>query len=343
MPVRGIVFGGSPPEHRLKSATARAHVYEPTSDAVRGTRLSSHTDRSGTTVHGRASMGFGSVFAIAGIALAVAAMLERLDMAPGAPWWLGVAGGGLFAMAGMSFVLHGVVGIQAQRRVRRLRETHVREPWVWDHPWDDQGSRDDSGRRIARAIWSTVIIGLFLVPFNWVGFLSPERPVAFAVMAVLMDILLVACVWRTARLIMQRRKYGPTMLRFRRFPFRPGQEVELHMARPPHLAGIEAPVAVFRCVEERYEMQGSGKNRSKVVVAYELWSDRQRAEFRRGEFTWRFSVPEGIPGTALSERPPRYWELDLKIEVPGVDYAGTFLVPVYADGRRRSGASQRCG
>ena len=82
-------------------------------------------------------------------------------------------------------------------------------------------------------------------------------------------------------------------------------------------------------------MQQSGKNRSYVVVAYEVWSATQMADFQRGEYVWRFEVPDGLPGTALSERPPRYWELELTIATPGVDYAGTFLVPVYADGRRR--------
>ena len=313
----------------MKQGTVRPSVYEPTSDAARGTPLPNHVDRSGSTVHGSASIGFGAAFVVVGGTLGVLAALDRLDMAQGVPRWLGPLFGALFAIAGMSFVVHGVIGVRVERRVRRLRETHVRQPWVWDHPWDERGSRDDSGRRIGRAVWFTGFLALFLVPFNWVGFFSPERPVIFAGVAVLMDCLLVAAAWRAAYLTGQRAKYGPAMLRFRRFPFKPGGEVEVHMARPARLAGIESPVAVLRCVQERYEVRGSGDDRSQAVVAYELWSDRQPATFKWGEFVWRFALPEGVPGTALSERPPRYWEMELAVEMPGMDFAGTFLVPVY--------------
>jgi len=319
----------------LKQSAVRAQVYEPTSDAVPGRRLSNHTDRSGSTVHGSKSIAFGSVFAAVGMAVAILALLGRIDASAGVSWWIAPLCGGLFAIAGASFIVHGVIGVRMERRVRRLRETHEREPWVWDHPWDELGSRDDSGRRIGRAVWFTVFLALFLVPFNWVAFFSPERPVIFAIAAVLMDALVVASGFRAAHLITQRTKYGPTMLRFRRFPFRPGVEIEMHMARPAHLAGIEAPVALLRCVQERYEVEGPGDDPSQVVVAYEVWAQQQRASFRAGEFIWRFTVPVGMPGTALSERPPRYWELDLRIETTGVDFAGVFLVPVYEDGRRR--------
>lgn len=314
---------------KQSAGTARPQVYEPMSDAERGEELSNHVDRSGSTVHGPASVGFGSLFAVVGVTVAVVAGLERLEMSHGVPELIGLLLGVLFAIAGMSFVVHGIMGIRVQRRVERLRSTHVREPWVWDHPWDERGSRDESGWRIGRVVWCSGFLALFAIPFNWVGFLSPERPVIFAMVAVLMDCLLVGCVWRAMYLIGQRAKYGPMMLRFRRFPFRPGGEVEVHMARPARLAGIEAPVAVLRCVQERYDMRGGGEDRSQMVVAYELWSDRQAATFRWGEFVWRFALPEGVPGTALSERPPRYWELELRVEMPGVDFGGTFLVPVY--------------
>ena len=103
----------------------------------------------------------------------------------------------------------------------------------------------------------------------------------------------------------------------------------------PYSIGADAPVALLRCVQERYEIERSGGDSSHVVVAYEVWSATATAEFQRGEYVWRFDVPGSVPGTALSERPPRYWELELKVATPGVDYAGTFLVPIYDDGRRR--------
>lgn len=325
----------------MKQSTAWATVYEPTSDAAPGTEgthgtpLSNHTDRSGSTVHGLPAIGFGSAFAAVGVTLAVLAALGKIEASTGVPTWLGPFMGVLFAIAGASFIMHGILSVRLQRRTQRLRATHEQQPWVWDHPWDESGSPDDSTRRIGRAAWTAAFVALFLVPFNWVGFLSPDRGGAFAVVAVVMDLVLIALGARVAYLIAQRAKYGLAMLRFRRFPFRPGTEMELHMARPRRLAGVTSPEAVLRCVQERYETRGTGEDRSQAIVAYEVWSDRQRGEFRRGEFVWRFALPAGLPGTALSERPPRYWEVELKVETPGVDFAGTFLVPVYVDGRGR--------
>ena len=112
--------------------------------------------------------------------------------------------------------------------------------------------------------------------------------------------------------------------------------MELHLARPALLADVTSPEAVLRCVQEEYDERGKPKdnNEPAVVIARELWSTTRAAEFQRGEFVWRFKLPPGLPTTALSEYPPRYWELELKVARPGVDYAATFLVPVYA-GRRR--------
>jgi hypothetical protein len=297
--------------------------------------LPNHTDRSGTTIHGLSSVAFGSLFAAVGITVGLLAWNGVFTASRGMPPWIGPLIGGMFAIAGFSFVAHGIAGVRVQRRVQRLRSTHTREPWIWDHPWNELGSRDDSGRRIGRAIWFTAFLGLFMVPFNWAGFFSPERSLPITIAAVLMDCGVIASVWWVVYLIGRRAKYGVSMLRFRRFPFRSGGEVELHLARPRGLAGVERPKAVLRCVQERYEKPRTGKSRARVVVAYEVWSTTRTAQFQRGEFVWRFDIPEGLPGTALSERPPRYWELELKVEVPGVDYGGTFLVPVYEGERRR--------
>jgi hypothetical protein len=318
-----------------QNTTIRFGEYTPTSGARLGRELTNHINRSGTTIHGWSAILFGSMFAIIGTAAGGLAAAGKLNASPGMPPWLGPVISALFALAGLSFVLHGFAGLRVQRRVRRLRATHVREPWVWDHPWNESGSTDESGRGIARAIWLSGFLALFAVPVVWIGFFSLERPAVFAIVGGAMVCGAAGCLGWVGYLLVRRAKYGVSMLRFRRYPFRVGGEVELHLARPASLAGIDAPVAELRCVQERYEVRRSRKNRQYVVVAYEIWSVTKAAEFERGEYVWRFEIPEELPGTALSERPPRYWELELKVETAGVDYAGTFLVPLYEDGRRR--------
>ena len=52
-------------------------------------------------------------------------------------------------------------------------------------------------------------------------------------------------------------------------------------------------------------------------------------------FDFVFPLPDDVPGTRLSERPARYWELDVSSgEVAGPDFEATFLVPVYERAER---------
>jgi hypothetical protein len=98
---------------------------------------------------------------------------------------------------------------------------------------------------------------------------------------------------------------------------------------------LEPMTVTLRAVEEAYETRGSGKNRSQQVVFYETYVDsqaiddvRRRWEGRRG-LALEFDLPNEAAGTCLSERPPRYWELEITADVPGVDYKAVFLLPVY--------------
>jgi hypothetical protein len=42
------------------------------------------------------------------------------------------------------------------------------------------------------------------------------------------------------------------------------------------------------------------------------------------------SLPRGPYETRLADRPPRYWELEVRGEATGADFGATFLLPVYA-------------
>jgi hypothetical protein len=71
-------------------------------------------------------------------------------------------------------------------------------------------------------------------------------------------------------------------------------------------------------------------------VCYEVYADARTVDDARGLWEGRrglalsFPFPADAAPTRLSERPPRYWELEIGAEVPGIDYQGRFLLPVYA-------------
>lgn len=302
-----------------------------------GARLSNHTDRSGTTIHGWAAVLFGLPFAGIGLTITVLSILGRMQPSGNTPRWVLVLSGIVFAAAGLWMIAHGARGVGARARAAARREANQREPWAWDHAWDPFGSRDDSGRTIGRVVGFALFSALLLAPFNWVSFISSEGRGMFKVITGAFDVMILGMGAWAVYLVARRRKYGVGVLRFRRFPFTTGDEVEVMLARLGPLASLDSLEATLRCVQERYETTRRGGKSESRVVCYEVWSETKRSEAGDGrrsterDFTWRFAVPESVPGTSLSERPPRYWELEVKAEMPGVDYRATFLVPVYED------------
>jgi hypothetical protein len=278
---------------------------------------------------------FGGLFLAVGLGIAIPMALGLAETSAGVPQWVGTMAGVLFAVAGLAVIVPGVRDLGLKRRIERLRVHHAREPWVWDHTWDAHGSADDTGRSIRTTLAFTVFVTLFAAIPTGVGFFTPERPLPFRIAAVAMWLMAGGMGWWSAYLIGRRMKYGTTRIAFRRFPFAPGSEVEIAMVSTRQLAVVPELVATLRCVQERYETKRDSRGRKTTeVVSYEVWaSEPMRAEVKRGELGWRFAVPATVPGTALSERPPRYWELAVKGEAPGIDYAGVFLVPVYEDQR----------
>jgi hypothetical protein len=90
----------------------------------------------------------------------------------------------------------------------------------------------------------------------------------------------------------------------------------------------------FRCVEEFYEQQGSGKDRSSRMVHEEICAETQSfdrpqsfAPGRAVEF--RFEPPPGALPSRLSADRPVFWELEVKLSMPGLDFEEWYLVPVY--------------
>ena len=304
-----------------------------------GTRLSGHTDRSGTTIHGWGAVAFGSIFAAAGTLIVVLSTMGKIQPSGDAPLWVVIVCGLVFAAPGFWLVQHGLAGVAQRARTARWREANPREPWRWDHSWNRYGSRDDSGRTIGRLAMFAIITTILLLPFNWVSFFSAESQTGFKVITGIFDVVVLGVAAWAVYLIVRRVKYGVGMLRFKRFPLLTGGEVEVMLERTGPLAALPEIQATLRCVQERYEVTRRRGKRQSRVVSYEVWSETRASEAGDGRqssgrnFVWRFTVPAGVAGTSLSERPPRYWEVEIRAEMPGVDYRGVFLVPVYEDVR----------
>lgn len=299
-----------------------------------GRELAGHTGRSAATVHGLASVLIGVVPLFAGLSLlgVTGGVLGEGIATLQTPRWIAAVVALTFVLTGLYFVLHGWRGVSRGRRIRRVRANHPDEPWLWDHSWNAFAAFDGTRGELRRGIPVVVMLAAFLLPFNWIAFAEDEPHWVFAVITGAFDALLLLSLARLLYLALRLRRYGTTELRLPRFPCRTGDDVELKLVRTARLAALGELRGTLRCIQERYEVRGMGRGRGQRVVAYALHESVAGGEVTPGgeAIVFRFPVPADAAGSSLTERPPRYWELSVEGQAPGIDYEATFLVPIYS-------------
>jgi hypothetical protein len=326
----------------MRAADAAASSY-----AAREVRLSNRAARSGSMgVHGWQAVRLGLLL-LAAVVGAVAFNADEIfarglvDRSIG--WWIGAYAAAFVASIGLAVLGHGASSIRRIARVRHRRAVHPTERSRWDHEWDERGSRDDDTTRRARQfIGLGIALLVMLAPWHWIGLArigrAPAHVIAltlpFGLVALLFDLIAVGLVAGGVTLILRRLKYGQGIATFARFPFRVGQQIELHVRAPHSLPQHAVVTATLRCVQERYiTRRTSDREEHTNVQCFELYRDSAPAEMvAAADFRTlrvRFAIPSDAPATDLASRPCRYWEVDVEAVTDGVDYGARFLVPVY--------------
>ncbi len=300
--------------------------------------LAGHQARSQPAVSAWIAVSVGVALVGAGVLLALylAGKVPRVGKARASPV-LVLPFAVVAALLGLTLLVSEVARRLRATRARRLGLAGVGQPWLADHRWDPRGAHDDTFGRALKNLAGASLIGLFLVPFNWLAFgpggeLPAMGRVFFGLVTGLFDVLVVALFGYGLYLLARRATFGSSFLRFQGFPFLMGQPMAANLRLGRRVPGDRPLVATLRCVEESWESRGS---ESASTVCYQVYADSRAiappfARTREGwEATLGFTLPELPIGTRLATRPPRYWELEVRSEGPGVDYAATFLVPVY--------------
>ncbi|MCO5169057.1 MAG: hypothetical protein M9894_22165 [Planctomycetes bacterium] len=275
---------------------------------------------------------FGLPFLAAGLfvmALGTLVPMDNPESAPPAGFM--VVFGLVFAIPGAGLMIAGARSALRGLRSRRLLAQHADEPWLADHDWDPRVVRDRA-QGVLGPFGAAGFMTLFLSIFNGLVFFGDEDVPVFAMVIVGLFDLLLLFVWGYAFYVLGRRlKYGEGQLRLGSFPFFAGQPLRVTAELPRALRDFPELKATLRYVEQVWETRGTGKNRSRTLVAYERWAEQRvlPAEEVGREVELEFQVPPGAPPTDLSASPARYWELQLDAETPGIDYHALFLVPVY--------------
>jgi hypothetical protein len=249
----------------------------------------------------------------------------------------------------------GAAGLLSAVRSRSLRPDGA-APWLTDHPWRREGALDESAREVRAAL---VAGGLLTVAASVLGsvFLGEVTGGMVVVPALVVSAVLLAGLFLLGRgvlVLLRRARHGMAELRWSRLPFYLGEPLEVVLVREGATVRLEGLTARLTCIEERWEdapgtgsdqVGGGARRRPRRV---ERWSQVKAIPAAgAARVPVRFDLPPPgpeAPGTVLSSTLPRYWELELRADLPGLDFEAVFLVPVYqrpgAAGLQAAGAVQ---
>ncbi len=300
-----------------------------------GKELRSHSGISRTTIHGWPSVFFGSPFLAAGIVISCLylGVIEYSSRSLHAPEWILGVFGFMFFLAGASLMGHGLLGVRQRALLKDAKKNRTSSPWLWDYPWHALGISENKLKEALHSIFLLVVFSVFLAPFNWWAFFSNQSEILLKLIVGFFDLVCGLGVginfYKKWALYL---KYGNSRLQFRDFPFFLGNKISVGLIGLPKNA--EQVECHLRCIEERYEIRGSGRNRSSKVVCYEKYRDTKKIHGSKVLNQEKLSLEWKLPNdkdlkSILSERPAKFWELEVKAETPGVDYHSRFLLPVY--------------
>ena len=297
--------------------------------------LKGHKPLSRITLHGWPAILFGLAFFIAGLPILGIGLgwINSPQSSIHAPLWVIGACGGLFVAVGAWLMLHGVKGLHRLWNMSHGKQQLPHSPWLWDYPWQAQGSTNNKFKESLGSISALIVFGVFLAPFNWIAFVSNSGGFFWQFITGFFDVIILLGVGGyLLKNVGQLWTFGNGMVSFQDFPFFLGQTMSLTIERLP----IDISTVQFnlRCIEEAYEIRKRGRKRESIVVCYQIYHDTQtiRGELinETGQLRCSWNLPDDKHLTSTpSERPATFWELEVRAERPGLDYHCLFLLPIY--------------
>jgi hypothetical protein len=281
-------------------------------------------------------------FVIIGVSL-IASAAKHLGTEPHA--WVMLLVGTAFALFAVLMVAVVNYSTREAARVADRRVAAPAEPWRWREDWERGQIRDQSTPAIA-ILWTTTLfwnlVSIPLAVVIWRQATLAHNAAAF--LGLIFPIIGAALLIWVGYLTRRRQKYGASTCTLDRTPVALGSTlsgaiVSRLVQHPEH--GIS-----LRLSAVRRRIQGSGRSRSiteQIVWKAEHLVDAISIAFSPAGSTipFRFDLPlEAPPADERDQNDRLIWRLDVSAEVPGVDYAARFELPVFADERHAAAREQ---
>ena len=298
--------------------------------------LKGHTPLSKTTIHTWPAILFGTFLLLGGtpaffIGLGIIDYQRATIHAP--PWVIALSAGCIMG-GGLWLIIHGVVGLRRVWNMEHGKKHLPATPWFWDYSWSARGISDNKLTHTLHSCLALIILLAFLAPFNWVAFYQEQDGFFWQGIVGFLDFVIVVGVG--SRMITSFKQYlsfGNPRLLFNDFPYILGNPMSLTLESTP--TDILQLQLTLRCIEESYEIHGTGRDRKSVVVCYQIYHDSQTIQTENflpgGPLSLTWTLPDDTTfASTPCERPAKFWELEITGKGSHVDYESRFLLPIYA-------------
>ncbi|MEJ2085129.1 MAG: hypothetical protein P8Y44_05540, partial [Acidobacteriota bacterium] len=236
--------------------------------------------------------------------------------------------------AGVGFIFMALWSVRKHEAQQALEVAHPEDPWLWKMEWQE-GKIKSTGKAqfvlpaVMATFWNLISAPLiFFIPgevldngnkLALIGLVFPIVGVGLAVWAI--------------RAFARWKKLGDSVFEMRAVPGVIGGELAGRIVTSVDLEATEGFHLTLSCINR--VTTGSGKNRSTSERV--LWQQEHHLlkelldwDPTRSEIPVLFAIPyDATPTEKRSDDDEVLWRLELKAEVPGLDYAARFEVPVF--------------
>lgn len=237
----------------------------------------------------------------------------------------------IFALVFGGVGVGGIAAVLAGRRKveeRIAREArHADAPWLWRDDWAARRITDSSrggmwGAWAFAALWNLVSLPSAVLAVRS-ALTQGNRA---ALLALLFPIVGAGLLIWAIRATVRYRRFGVSRLELSTLPAPVGHALDGLVRTPAGLRPPEGFRVVLSCI--RRVTTGGGRNRSTSESI--LWQEERRMPATGVGVPVTFVIPaDAAPSDPRQSGDRTLWRLEISAEVPGVDYAAAFEVPVF--------------
>jgi hypothetical protein len=249
---------------------------------------------------------------------------------------------GFFALFALTFggvgfggIAAGLAGRRKLAEIEALEGLNPGKPWLWRSDWA-AGRVDDSSRATMWTAWVFAALwNLISIPSGILGVqaaLRENKPAGF--IALIFPIVGAGLIVWATRATLRYRRFGISRLELTTKPGVVGHSLAGAVRTTITLRPAQGFQVCLRCI--RRVTSGTGDNRSTSEST--LWQEEARVQGQVSRdatgmgttIPIAFAIPaDAIPCDSSNSANRVLWRLEVSADVPGVDYAASFEVPVF--------------